>query len=71
MEVDLKKIRADLEKELQDLERRKDALAEQLNHIESVERIAGGTLETEKISEEQAESGESESTEEGKSWFRR
>jgi len=73
MQVDLRQLRSQLEKELQELEQRRSALQEQLVHIESVERMAGGTGEKEDqtTAAKMSESGDPAPVDEGKSWFRR
>lgn len=76
MEVDLQKLRQDIEDELKALEQRKSALEEQLGHIESVEKIASGNFQPDELDEaadSPDEPGERDSSQadKSKSWFRR
>ena len=76
MEVDLQQLRTNIEQELQELERRKSVLREQMEHIDTVERMARGTLEPgdrrDKMVGLVKYKSEVEATgSESRSWFRR
>lgn len=75
MQIDLQQLKTSIEKELEELERRKSALQGQIAHIEAVERMASGAPEPGELDGRAADSdgsesgGSSQGT--GRSWFRR
>ena len=79
MEVDLQRMKTEIERELRRLEQRRAELKKQISHIESVERIAAtvkgrsdervvAAFEPDKDREKVAKGTPSEDS---KSWFRR
>ena len=78
MEVDLQRMKKEIERELRDLEWRRSELKNQMRHIEAVEQLAGSPGNSRGDVDSAAEQEhyrqaipEGIAGEEGKSWFRR
>jgi len=71
MEVDLQRLKAELEKELQELEQRKAVLNDQMAHIESVELMVRVSSKAEEDQPEETDLEGSPEGGAGKPWFRK